>query len=311
MDRFNLRLLKVFRSVIDTKSVTEAAAQLNVSQPAVSKAISQLEHSLGMRLFGRSRGRLRPTSDAHRLYAETERLFVQVETFQNRVNSLADGREGRLVVTAIPTLATSLVAHAAARFGMARPHVKVQIITANAADVAEAVGHHRCDIGLVHSPVTDKTVTGSVIGESEIVAVMPASHPMSKHQTVTPAELSVEPLILNDTGSPPTHLVYETFAAARATFQIVMDANSSAVCNTAALAGRGVALIDPWPNHPSPPSGLVLRRFRPRVPLRITLLRSAFQPPSRLAEAFSADLAIVLREAARASPFIRGGALDG
>ena len=302
--RINLRLLEVFRTVVDANGVTEAASKLNITQPAVSKAIAQLERDLGLRLFGRSHGRLYPTGDAERLYAETERLFVQVATFHDRLTRISTAREGRLVLAAIPTLATSIVADAAARFGMLRPEVKIEIIVANAASVAESVGQHRCDLGLVHSPVTEKTVIGQIIGESEIVAVMREDHPLTRQKIISPADLSLEPLILNDAGSPPTHLVYETFAKARTDFHVAMEANSSAVGNVAARAGHGIALIDPWPNHPVPTPGVELRRFRPRVPLRIVLLHSVFRPPSRLAEAFRADLAAVLREAARTSPFV-------
>lgn len=304
-DRLPLRVLEVFRAVMEANGVTEAAAKLNISQPAVSKAIAQLEASLDLRLFGRSHGRLHPSGDAHRLYAETQRLFAQVATFRDRLTSLSRAREGQLIIAAIPTLATSLVAYAAARFGAARPDVKIQIMTAGAAAVADAVGQHRCDIGLVHSPVTDRTVTGEVIGESEIVAVMASDHKLARQKTLTPAILSREHLILNDTGSPSTHLVYETFSAARMNFKIAIEANSSAVANAAVRVGSSIALIDPWPNHPIPTPGVVLRRFRPRVPLRVALLHSIFRPPSRLAGAFRADLAAVLREAADVSPFIR------
>lgn len=303
-DKLNLRLLEVFRAVMDANSVTDAAEMLNISQPAVSKALGQLEGSLNLRLFGRTHGRLHPTGDAHRLYAESERLFIQVNTFRDRVSRLSSGRDGKLIVTAIPTLATSLVTHAAAKFGKERPNVKIHVVTANAADVAESVGRHRCDIGLLHSPVTDKTVTGNVIGESEIVAVMPENSPLSKLKRVTPADLDGVPLILNDSGSPPIHLLYEAFAAARVEIHAAVEANSSAVCNTAVLPRHGIALIDPWPNHPMPVPGVTLRQFRPRIPLRIMLVNSVFQPPTRLAEAFSDTLAATLREASRTSPFI-------
>jgi DNA-binding transcriptional LysR family regulator len=304
-ERLNLRLLEVFRAVMTTNGVTEAAAALNVSQPAVSKAIAQLESELDMPLFGRSRGRLYPTSDAHRLYTESERLFVQVATFRDRLNRIVNANAGQLIITAIPTLAASIVAQAAARFGLARPAVKINVLVASAASVAEAVGHHRSDLGFVHSPITDKTVTGEIIGESEIVAVMADSHRLASRKLLSPADLSNEPLILNDVSSPSTHHIYETFAAARVPIHIVMEANSSAVTTAAAKAGRGIALIDPWNSYLEQNSGLAIRQFRPRIPLRITLLHSQFRPPSQLAKAFSQSLKSVLSDAATVNRFIR------
>jgi DNA-binding transcriptional LysR family regulator len=84
-----------------------------------------------------------------------------------------------------------IVAHAAAWFGKARPQVRFQVITANAAVVAEAVGRHHCDIGMAHSPVTDKSVTSDIVGESGIVAVMPADQPLSRLAEAFSADLMV------------------------------------------------------------------------------------------------------------------------
>jgi DNA-binding transcriptional LysR family regulator len=304
MPRLNLRLLEVFRAVVEENGVTEAAARLNVTQPAVSKAIAQLERDVGLRLFGRRHGRLHPSSDAQKLYLETERLFVQVATFHDRLSGLSGAREGRLIIAAIPTLATSVVASAAAGFGRARPDAKIEIVAAGAATVAEAIGRSRCDVGFVHSPVTDRSVTGTVVGESEIVAVMSAQHALAGNATITPHDLRREPLILTDAGSPPTHLVYEVLAAAGVDFRVAMEANSSGALHAVAQAGWGVALTDPWPSYPLPAPGVVLRQFRPRIPLRIVMLHSSFRPPARLAEEFARDFARVLGEASRVNPFV-------
>lgn len=70
----SLRQLSVFRTLMQTLSVTETASRLRITQPAVSKTLAQLEDSLGLVLFHRSRGRLHPGSDAERLYVEATRL---------------------------------------------------------------------------------------------------------------------------------------------------------------------------------------------------------------------------------------------
>ncbi len=260
-----------------------------------------------MPLFGRGHGRLYPSSDAHRLYTESERLFVQIATFRDRLSQIVNANAGQLTISAIPTLAASIVALGTARFGLSRPNVKINVLVTSAASVAEAVGHHRSDLGLVHSPVTDTTVTGEIIGESEIVAVMADIASTGRSKDLSPSDLSAEPLIMNDASSPSTHHIYETFAAANVPFHIVLEANSSAVTTAVARAGRGVALIDPWNGYLAQNSGLAIRQFRPRIPLRITLLHSQFRPPSQLAKVFGDTLKEVLADAANANKFIRVG----
>lgn len=87
MRRLNLRLLEVFRVVYETGNVTVAADKLAVTQPAVSKALIELEQDVGLVLFGRERRRLIPTEDAARLYEETARLFTHVEVFEDRIDT--------------------------------------------------------------------------------------------------------------------------------------------------------------------------------------------------------------------------------
>jgi DNA-binding transcriptional LysR family regulator len=305
MKRLNLRLLNVFRAVVDAQSVTEAATALHVTQPAVSKAITQLEAELGLQLFSRVHGRLYPTADAQRLYSESTRLFAQVKVFHDSLSDLGQGWQGRIAIAAVPTLAASLVARAAARTLAQRPLVKVDVVIAQAGNVIAEAAHHRVDFGLMQSPVCDRNMCSEIIGETEIVAVVPVAHRFAEREILTPQELAATPLIMLDAGSPPSHLVRETFEAAKAPMNVVLEANSSAVANAAASAGVGIALIDPWANLAAPLEGVVARPFRPRVPLRVAAIHSVFRPPSSLAAAIREEIKQLLIELAATNPFIR------
>ena len=73
------RQIEVFRAVMATGHVTQAADRLGSSQPTLSRELARLEASLGMALFDRVRGRLRPTVRAMALLEEVERSFIGLD----------------------------------------------------------------------------------------------------------------------------------------------------------------------------------------------------------------------------------------
>ena len=93
----DLRQMAIFREVILTGSVTEAARNLNRTQPSVSHAIARLEEELGMRLFERRRGRLHAVPEAHYLFRECDQMLTRVD--QVHANFLHSSREFHKVAT--------------------------------------------------------------------------------------------------------------------------------------------------------------------------------------------------------------------
>ena len=305
MNRINLRHLRVFTVVMEKGSVTEAAQALHVTQPAVSKALGQLEAAFGLSLFGRLQGRLQPTGDARRLYAEVTSLFDQVTLFEERVSGLRRGEEGKLAVSAIPTLAISVVASTIAQFARDRPHVRIVLYSEIAGRVVDDVMHHRADLGFAHDPLSTHTVEKRLMGESEMLCMLRRDHPVAAHEVLTPELLRDQRLIFLDRWAPPSHLVRECFAQAGVPPTVVIEANPAAAAKTMARVGDAIAIIDPWSMMVDPSPDLVMRPFRPRVPLRIMCLHSSHRPMSRVAQHFIEYVRRELARASRASPFIR------
>lgn len=305
MKRLNLRHLEVFRLVMEKGSVTDAAQTLNITQPAVSKALGQLEKTFGFSLFGRLHGRLHPTGEAHRLNAEISSLFDQVTLFQERMSGLREGREGKLTISAIPSLAISVVSFVIARFLRERPNVRVELFSEIAGRVVDDVVHHRSDLGFAHYPLSTDAVEEQLMGESEMVCMMRDDHPLASNDVLTPILLKERPLILLDRWAPPSHLVRECFAQSGVSPLVVVEANPSVAAKTIARLSNAVAIIDPWPMIVDPSPDLVMRPFRPRVPLRIMCLHSSYRPMSRVAQHFAEYMQLEMGRASRDSPFIR------
>lgn len=127
----NHRQLEVFRAVIWANGITAAAKALNVSQPAVSRTISDLEYSVGFKLFRRVGNRATPTDEARLFLEEVDRSFVGLEALKDaayEIRTLVRGsvRVSSSVTSSLSTLpgATRKFLAAASRhsaFGKLRP----------------------------------------------------------------------------------------------------------------------------------------------------------------------------------------------
>ncbi|MDG1154790.1 MAG: LysR family transcriptional regulator, partial [Paracoccaceae bacterium] len=88
--KFKIRQLEAFRAVADTGSVTKAARYLGISQPAVSRLVSDFSKTVGFDLFQRRRGILEPTSDSRYLLSEVRRLIDSLDHLEDLRRDLTE-----------------------------------------------------------------------------------------------------------------------------------------------------------------------------------------------------------------------------
>ncbi|MCX7354707.1 MAG: LysR family transcriptional regulator [Alphaproteobacteria bacterium] len=109
------RHMLVFQTVMRSRSVTEAAQQLGISQPATSRALFELEEQVGFPLFNRSSGRTTPTVEAQNLLPEIDELLLHQDLVEGRIKAVRARNEGTLTIAAPPGLVTSFLSRAVAR----------------------------------------------------------------------------------------------------------------------------------------------------------------------------------------------------
>ena len=124
-----LRHIEVFHAVMQAGTISGAAQVLHISQPAVTKVLQHCELQLGLPLFERIRGKLYPRPEAHRLFAETERLVRDLAGIRRLAATLKTRSAETVRLVATPSLALSLLPPALAAWREAFPHTQCELAT--------------------------------------------------------------------------------------------------------------------------------------------------------------------------------------
>lgn len=141
--------LQAFRQTMLSGSVTDAAATLGRTQPAVSRLLKDLEADVGFRLFDRVRGRLVPTAEGRLFFDEVQRSFLGFERVGAVAAEIRQGRRGTLRVAALPSAAASFLPRALARFVRACPDTALEVLVHSSARIVQMVQAQECDLGVV------------------------------------------------------------------------------------------------------------------------------------------------------------------
>lgn len=145
----DLRALRYFNTVVEAGSLSRAAHQLYVAQPALTAQIKKLEASLGTQLLERSHAGVTPTPAGSQLYEDARRLLSDAEAMGERIRRLPQGPEGSVTI-AVPFLLTTLllgpVIEALAR---SHPRIRVFVLDGMSLTVQKAMLERRADIGIL------------------------------------------------------------------------------------------------------------------------------------------------------------------
>jgi DNA-binding transcriptional LysR family regulator len=290
----DMKLLEAFKTVVESRSVTQAASIMGVTQPAVSAQLGRLEEMLGFQLFDRLGGRLAPTKEGLSFYQEVAKVVADLAHLRQFAENIRKGSLGRLVIASHPSAGISLLPPLVADFLKAHPEVSVQLITRNSDMVRGLFPSQHCDIGIAEMPIDYRGIQTTRY-RTHCVAVLPKGHPLAAESVITPALLSGVPFFAVSSERSTYHALFNAFAEAGAEFNLVGEAELFAsVCGVVEATGA-VSVVDPW-SAESYGAGLVVRPFEPMIPYDIGVFHAADRRPSTIAAEFLDRLDRRLRE---------------
>lgn len=284
------RQVEVFRAVMNTGNVTQAAQALHTSQPTVSRELARLEQVLQIDLFDRVRGRLRPTARALALLEEVQRSYLGLERIAAAARSLREFTQGRLAVACLPALAHGLLPLAVQRFAAAHPQVGIAITPQESPLLEEWLTEQRFDLGLCERIQAPAATSLSTLLQADEVAVLPEGHALLARRVLRPKDFADQPFVSFAPADPYREQVDALFEHEGVRRRLAIETASAASVCALVRQGLGLAIVNPLTAMELAGHGLQVRPLAFSIPFVVTLVQPQLRPASPLREAFVKSL---------------------
>ena len=183
--------------------------------------------------------------------------------------------------------------------------MRIEVKTLMARDVVNMVAGHEVDLGFGPAPAKDLDSRAIALCEttdlceSEFVLVLPEGHALAERRTTNPRDLMDFPVVSFPQDTPTGFVLTETFRVAGVPYNVAIEANQTNTVCSLVRAGSGIALINSLALLSDDFPDLIVKPFRPLIPVRTCVYASRYQPLSHLATEFIRQMKETSTEIAR------------
>lgn len=246
-----LRHLKSFQAVADHLNFHRAAGELNLTQPALSRQIAQMEHELGRPLFIRDRKHVELTAAGKHLYRRVGAFLEGVEELMRETREVAEGRRGALAVGYTEASMSSFLPALLRALREALPEVSLHLRQEHSEQLAREVGLGRLDLAFISLPTPDTSLRSTLVAREEIGMVLPDNHRLAGRKQLALKDLKDERFILFPYRANPSLYTELLASCRRAGFapREVEEADTRILAVNMVAAGLGVSFLSPHLAH--------------------------------------------------------------
>ena len=261
--------LKSFISVVDEGGFTAAGRQLDLTQPAVSRAVATLEKELGLALLIRGRDGLVLTDAGAVALTHAREAVRHLGLMRSEVAALAGEITGTLALASLPSVTGTFIAPHLRSFTERHPGVAVRLLEGSEPEVRDWLDQGAAEAGVVSLPI--KGLDAAPLGEQDFVAVVPADNRLAQWTEVDYAALAKEPFIRSTGGCAEVFTPIARRSGVE--FDVAFEAREMSAVLEIVRAGLGVSIL------PSAgmdvPDGVVAMPLVPKTVRRLGIAVSA------------------------------------
>lgn len=280
--------LKSFLAVVDEGGFTAASLRLGMTQPAVSRAVATLEKELGSPLLVRGSGDLALTEAGSCALPHAREALRHLTLLRTEVATLGGEVTGTLSLASLPSVTGTLVAPQLRTFADRHPAVTIRLLEGSEQEVRDWLDQGAAEAGVVSLPV--KGLDSAVLGDQDMVAVLPADNRLAGWNEVDYVELAKEPFIRSTGGCAEVFMPVARRVGVD--FDVAFEAREMSAVLEIVRGGLGVSIL-PSAGLPELPDGVVVRPLVPRTVRRLGVAVSA--SASAPARAFLEQIAALER----------------
>jgi DNA-binding transcriptional LysR family regulator len=241
--KITFRQVDAFRIVVTTGTVTEAAEMLGISQPAVSRLISDLETEVGFQLFRRSGRVLVPTDEARLLVNEVRQAVSGMEHIKRSATAIARFGHARLNLVTTPALSTQFAPDLVGQFALRRPEAMARLEIEANDDTVEWMVSQNFDFGITTNVPSNPSFESLVTMTDETYCVLPTDHPLAGESVIHARDLKGESFISYMPSSRFRHDLDSFFDAKKVNRGLQYETRTTdAICRLVAR-GLGVSVV--------------------------------------------------------------------
>ena len=273
MSEMNFHRLFIFHTVAQLGSFTKAAAQLDISQPAVSIQVRELESSLGATLLNRMRSGVVPTDTGAIVYDYTRRIFSLADELTYAIQDVTGLQSGRLTIGSSSTPGEYILPLAIGAFRERYPGVDVSLSITNTQSIVSRILSRELDLGMAGAPIDINGLISFTYVNDEVVVICSPTHPLARKARVTLDDIAAQPFLMREKGSATRHAAEESLASQGCKAHVAMELGSNEAIKRAAAAGLGLGALSKFSVGPDVAAGylkvLIIQGWKCERPLTV------------------------------------------
>jgi DNA-binding transcriptional LysR family regulator len=237
-----IRQLRALAALSANGSVTAAANKLNLTQPAVTLQLRNLQDLAGLPLLQRTNDGMLLTGAGKEVLTLHERIEAAISACATSLDMMAGRTGGRVSIGAVST-AKYFVPFAIAAFSRLHPKIDITLSIGNREEIRQALRGYDLDFAIMGRPPPEVEVDTHLIGDHPHIIVAAKGHWLARDFGLAAVDLSHETFLTREPGSGTRMLMEQLFEASELKPAIGMEMSSNETIKQAVIAGLGIAFI--------------------------------------------------------------------